>query len=78
MANSTTTRRGAIRPVKESAMIATARPFSNVVPAKSTDTDIFITIALFCGVGLLVSLLLTAALAYLQLGPQAPDLMDWI
>jgi hypothetical protein len=69
---------GALRPIRDGATTATAKPFSNVVSAKSSDIDILKTIALFCGVGLLVSLLLTAVLAYLQIGPQAPDLMDWI
>jgi hypothetical protein len=52
--------------------------FLNVVSAKSPDIDVFKTIALYCGAGLLVSLLLTAGLAYLSLEPQTPDVMDWI
>jgi hypothetical protein len=51
---------------------------SNVVSTYSPDVDIFKTIALFCGVGLLVSLLLAAGLAYLPAEPHTLDVMDWI
>ena len=45
--------------------------------AKSSDVDILKTIALLCGVGLLVSLLLTSGVAGLPL-ELPPDVMDWM
>jgi hypothetical protein len=57
---------------------ATAKTFSKVVSVKSPDIEVFKTIALFCGVGLLVLFLLAAGLACLQLEPRSPDVMDWI
>jgi hypothetical protein len=60
-------------------MTAIARVFLNVFPAAiSPDVDIFKTIALFCGVGLLVSLLLAAGLSYLPAESHTLDVMDWI
>ena len=50
----------------------------NVVSTDSPDADIFKTIAVFCGLGLLVSLLLAAGLTYLPLEPHTLDVMDWI
>jgi hypothetical protein len=50
----------------------------SVVSADSPDIDSFKTIALFCGVGLLVSLLLAAGLAYLPSQPHTLDVIDWI
>jgi hypothetical protein len=46
--------------LKETAMIAIAKVFSNTVPAASSDFDILRTVAVFCGVGLVVSLLLAS------------------
>jgi hypothetical protein len=51
--------------------------FPKVTSAESSDGDIFITITLFCGVGLLVSLLLTSGVAGLPL-ELTPDVMDWM
>ena len=59
-------------------MIAIAKAFLNVVSADSPDVDIFKTIALFCGVGLLVSLLVAAGFAYLPPELHMPDVMDWV
>ena len=39
-------------------MTAIARAFSSAIPATSSDLDNFKVVALFCGTGLLVSLLL--------------------
>jgi hypothetical protein len=50
----------------------------NVVSADKADIDGFKTIALFCGVGLLVSLLLAAGLAYLPSQPHTLDVIDWL
>jgi hypothetical protein len=44
-------------PTKEIAMTAIAKVFSNTIPAISRDLDILRTVAVFCGVGLFVSLL---------------------
>jgi hypothetical protein len=61
-------------------MTAIAKAFSNVIPAISPDVDILKTVALFCGVGLVVSLLLAGVGAYLPLEPHTYglDVMDWI
>jgi hypothetical protein len=72
---------GANRPTKRTAiaMTAIAKVFSNVFPAAiPPDVEIFKTIALFCGAGLLVSLLLAAGLSYLPAEPHTLDVMDWI
>jgi hypothetical protein len=45
---------------EEIAMTAIAKAFSNVIPAISPDVDILKTVALFCGTGLFVSLLLAS------------------
>ena len=41
-------------------MTAIARAFSNVIPAISPDVDIIKTVAVFCGAGLFVFLLLAS------------------
>jgi hypothetical protein len=41
-------------------MTAIAKAFSNVMPTISTDVDILKTVALFCGAGLFVSLLVAS------------------
>jgi hypothetical protein len=51
--------------------------FPKMTSAESSDGDIFITIALFCGVGLLVSLLLISEVAALPLW-LTPDVMVWM
>jgi hypothetical protein len=45
---------------QEIAMTAIAKALSNALPAISPDVDILKTIALFCGVGLFVSLLVAS------------------
>jgi len=69
---------GRDRPTKETAVAAIAKAFLDVVSSDSPDVEIFKTIALFCGVGLLVSLLLAAGLSYLPAEPHTLDVMDWI
>ena len=64
-------------------MTAVAKALSNVVSLNgvstdSSDVDIFKTIAVFCGLGLLVSLLLAAGLTYLPPEPHTLDVMGWI
>ena len=41
-------------------MTAIAKVFSNAIPAISPDLDILRTVAVFCGVGLVVSLLVAS------------------
>ena len=53
-------------PTKEIAITAIAKVFSNTIPAISPDLDILRTVAVFCGVGLFVSLIL--AICGLDLG----------
>jgi hypothetical protein len=62
----------------ESAVNAISKTFPKVASAESPDVDILITVALCCGVGLLVSLLLAAGVAGSPLELQTPDVMNWI
>jgi hypothetical protein len=55
-----------------------AKTFLNAVSADQTDIDMLRTIALFCGVGLLVSVLVAAGLTWLPTEPQSLNVMDWI
>jgi Na+/H+ antiporter NhaA len=57
---------------------AISKTFSRAASAESSDVDILMTIALFCGIGLLISLLLIAGLAYLPPEPQMLNVRDWI
>jgi hypothetical protein len=62
-------------------MTAIARAFSNVIPAILPGVDIPKTVGLFCGVALVVLLLLlTGGVAHLPLEPHTNglDVMDWI
>ena len=60
-------------------MTAIARALSNAIPAISTDFDIPKTVALFCGVGLLISLVLVASgLSLLPTDAQTLNVMTWI
>jgi hypothetical protein len=64
---------------KGTAMTAIAKALSNAIPAISTDVDSFRTIALFCGAGLLASLILVSSgLTLLPTEPQALNVMNWI
>jgi hypothetical protein len=55
-----------------------AKTFLNAVSADQTDIDMLRTIALFCGAGLLVSVLVAAGLTWLPAEPQSLNVMDWI
>jgi hypothetical protein len=62
-------------------MTAIAKAFSNVIPTISPDVDILRAVGLFCGVALVVSLLLLAGgVAHLPLEPHTNglDVMAWI
>jgi hypothetical protein len=66
---------------QETAMTAIAKAFSNVIPTISPDVDILRAVGLFCGVALVVSVLLLAGgVAHLPLEPHTNglDVMDWI
>jgi hypothetical protein len=62
---------------RESAVTVIPHTFPKVTSAELSDVDIFITVALFCGVGLLASLLLTSGVAGLPL-ELTPVVTDWI
>ena len=55
-----------------------AKTLLNAVSADQTDIDMLRTIALFCGVGLLVSVLVAAGLTWLPTEPQSLNVTDWI
>jgi hypothetical protein len=60
-------------------MTAIAKALSNAFPTLSTDVDSLRTIALFCGVGLLASLVLVATgLSFLPADSQALNVINWI
>jgi hypothetical protein len=62
-------------------MTAIAKAFSNMIPAISPDVDILKAVGRFCGVALVVLLLLLAGgAAHLPLEPHTNrlDVMDWI
>ena len=60
-------------------MTAIARALSNAIPAIPTDFDVLKAVALFCGVGLLVSLVLVASgLSLLPTDAQTLNVMTWI
>ena len=62
-------------------MTAIAKAFINVVSADSPDVDILKTVGLFCGVALVVLLLLLAGgVAHLPLEPHTNglDVINWI
>jgi hypothetical protein len=48
------------RPIQETAMTAIAKAFSNMIPAISPDVEILKSVAVFCGAGLFVFLLLAS------------------
>jgi hypothetical protein len=60
-------------------MTAIARAFSRA-PGTQVDVETLKTIVIFCGVGLVVSLLLAEWIASLRLAPDTNglDIMDWI
>jgi hypothetical protein len=61
-------------------MTAIAKTLSTAFPAFSTDVDNTLgTIVLFCGLGLLASLVLVASgLTILPAEPQSLDVINWI
>jgi hypothetical protein len=64
---------------KGTAMTAIAKALSNAIPAISTDVDILRTIVLFCGVGLLASLILVVSgLSFLPTESEVLNVMNWI
>jgi hypothetical protein len=63
--------------IRKSTVTAISKTLSKVVSAESSEVGALKTIALFCGVGLLVSLLLIAGVAGLPL-ELTPDVMEWM
>jgi hypothetical protein len=61
-------------------MTAIARALSRAFPETQVDIEDLKIIAIFCGVGLVVSLLLAEWIASLRLAPDTNglDIMDWI
>ena len=60
-------------------MNAIAKAFSNTIPSIPPDFDILKTVALFCGAGLLISLVLALlGSSFLPTDPQALNVMCWI
>lgn len=60
-------------------MHATAKAFSNTIPSIPPDFDILKRVALFCGAGLLISLVLILLWSsFLPTDPQVLNVMCWI
>ncbi len=60
-------------------MRVTAKAFSNTIPSIPPDFDILETVALFCGVGLsIVLVLVLLGSSVLPTDPQALNVMSWI
>jgi hypothetical protein len=57
---------------------AITKAFASVVHTESPDANFLRAIALFCGVGLLISLLVTAGLTYVPREPSTLDVLNWI
>jgi hypothetical protein len=67
------------RQTKGTTMHATAKAFSNTVRSTPPGFDILETVALFCGVGLLIVLVLVLfGSSALPTEPQALNVMNWI
>jgi hypothetical protein len=67
------------RQTKGTAMHATAKAFSNTTPSIPPGFDILKTVALFCGVGLLIVLVLVlSGSSFPPTDPQALNVMYWI
>ncbi len=60
-------------------MTPIARALSRAFPETQVDVETLKTIVIFCGVGLVVSLLLAEWIASLRLAPDTNwlDIMDW-
>ncbi len=60
-------------------MHATAKTFSNTIPSIPPDFDILETVALFCGVGWLIVLVLALlGSSFLPTEPETLNVMYWI
>ncbi len=60
-------------------MHATAKAFSNTLPSIPPDSDILETLALFCGVGWLIVLVLALlGSSFLPTDPETLNVMYWI
>jgi uncharacterized membrane protein len=57
---------------------AIAKVFSSMVHTESPDANFLRAIALFCCVGLLISVLVTAWLTYAPREPSSLDVLNWI
>jgi hypothetical protein len=67
------------RQTKGTVMPATAKAFSNAIPSIPPGFDILETVALFCGVGLLIVLVaVLLGSSFLPTEPQALNVMCWI
>jgi hypothetical protein len=67
------------RQTKGTAMLATAKAFSNTIRSIPPGFNILETVALFCGVGLLIALVLVLLVSpVLPTEPQALNVMNWI
>ncbi|MEI9924542.1 MAG: hypothetical protein WDN50_14320 [Bradyrhizobium sp.] len=67
------------RQTKGAVMHATAKAFSNTLPSIPPDSDILETLALFCGVGWLIVLVLALlGSSFLPTDPETLNVMYWI
>jgi hypothetical protein len=67
------------RQTKGTAMLATAKAFSNTIRSIPPGFNILETVALFCGVGVLIVLVLVLlGSSVLPTEPQAINVMNWI
>jgi hypothetical protein len=67
------------RQTKGAAMHATEKTFSNTIPSIPPGFDILETVALFCGVGLLIVLVLgLLGPSFLPTDPETLNVMCWI
>jgi hypothetical protein len=67
------------RQTKGAAMHATEKTFSNTIPSIPPDSDILETLALFCGVGWLIVLVLALlGSSFLPTEPETLNVMNWI
>jgi hypothetical protein len=68
-----------LRQTKGAAMHATAKVFSNTIPSIPPDFDTLKTLALFCGVGLSIALVLVLLGSFFPpTEPETLNVMCWI
>jgi hypothetical protein len=68
-----------LRPTKGTAMHATAKVLSTTIPSIPPGFDDLKTVAVFCGVGLLIVLVLgMLGASFLPTGPETLNVMCWI